>query len=287
MAEFILTGFADEIADSLDAQIEGLRKNGIGFVEIRGVGGRNISTYTPEEAHGLRKKLDAGGIRVSALGSPVGKIGLDDPAEWDRHFAMFKAMLDVANALGTRYLRMFSFFLPGGEPPLKYRDEVMSRLHALVEAASGRGVMLVHENERDIYGEDIARCLDILTTFEGGIRCVLDPANYVICGVDPKEAYPALKPYIEYLHVKDARGSLKREGEARDLGFQNVSESILPAGVGDGQIEWIVGQLWKDGFEGFLSVEPHLVNNSNYPGDGLAKFTVAADHLKMIINRIT
>ena len=81
MAEFILSAFADEYAPELDLQIEGLKKNGIGFMEIRGVDGTNVSDLSLEQAHEVRRKLDAAGIGVSAIGSPIGKIGLDDDFE--------------------------------------------------------------------------------------------------------------------------------------------------------------------------------------------------------------
>ena len=37
MAKFVLSAFADEYSPMLDEQIEGLKKNGIGYMEIRGV----------------------------------------------------------------------------------------------------------------------------------------------------------------------------------------------------------------------------------------------------------
>jgi len=284
MSNFILTGFADEIADSLDAQIAGLRQNGIAHIEVRGVDGRNISTYTPDEAQIIRQKLDAGGIAVSALGSPVGKIGLDDADAFEAHVAMFQTMLRVADVLGTRTMRMFSFFIPDGDAPERHRDEVLRRLERLLNLSAGSGITLAHENERHIYGENTACCVDIMQHFGGAMRFVFDPANFVVSGVKPREAFPVLRKYIDYVHIKDAKlGVFRAETGERDMGFQNVSSEVLPAGKGDGDIAWVLQQLQNDGYEGFLSIEPHLVNNPDYPGDGLAKFTAASDHLKAVL----
>ena len=76
MAKFILSAFADEYAPEIDRQIEGLKANGIEYMEIRGVDGTNISDITLEKAEEVHAKLKAAGIGVSSIGSPIGKIKL-------------------------------------------------------------------------------------------------------------------------------------------------------------------------------------------------------------------
>ena len=78
MAEFILTGFGDEIDASLDRQMEVMDGLGIHFIETRGIDGKNIADYTPEEAGAIHARMADRGFGVSALGSPVGKIGIHD-----------------------------------------------------------------------------------------------------------------------------------------------------------------------------------------------------------------
>lgn len=282
MAKFILSGFGDEIDASLDTQMRVMDALGIHYIETRGIDGKNIADYTPAQARDVRARMAAQGFGVSALGSPMGKIGIEE--EFGPHLDAFKNLIDVAHAMETRYIRMFSFFIPEGKDPASYRDVVMERLSAFVEAAKGSGVQLLHENEKYIYGDVPERCLDILKTFEGSILCTYDPSNFVQCGVDNREAFALLKPYIRYLHIKD---SVYTDGRAAlDKGFDTVSDAHRPAGQGDGQLPYILSQLAQEGFEGFASIEPHLSNNASIPGTGADKFTVAARAIQQLLSEI-
>ena len=140
MAKFTLTGFADEIDPALSVQMDVLDRLDIHYIETRGIDGKNISDYTPAEAKTIHARLADRGFAVSALGSPIGKIGVNDP--FAPHLDNFRRLIDVAHELDTRYIRMFSFYTPQGEDPAACRDEVMQRLSALVEANRGSGVTL-------------------------------------------------------------------------------------------------------------------------------------------------
>lgn len=282
MAEFILTGFGDEIDASLDRQMEVMDGLGIHFIETRGIDGKNIADYTPEEARAIHARMADRGFGVSALGSPVGKIGIHD--DFAPHLENFKRLIEVAHAMQTKYIRLFSFFIPENENPADLRDEVMARMSALVEANRGSGVQLLHENEKFIYGDTPERCLDLLKTFAGDILCTYDPSNFVQCGVDNKAAFEMLKPYIHYMHIKDSVYS--KEHAALDRGFDKVADTHRPAGQGDGQVKWILSQLKAADFHGFASIEPHLSNNDSIPGTGVDKFTVAANALKGLLAEI-
>ena len=74
----LITGFADEIAQDLDTQIDGLKKLGMGYVEMRGVDGDNLIFHSNDKIKEIKAKLDDAGIKLSALGSPLGKIGIKD-----------------------------------------------------------------------------------------------------------------------------------------------------------------------------------------------------------------
>lgn len=244
LKESRISGFADEIAVDVDTQIALLKELGIGWVEFRSGDGMGVADYTIEQAQDLRRRLDENGIRVSALGSPIGKIGIED--EFAPHLESLKHLMELAGVLGTSYIRMFSFFIPEGKNPADYRDEVFKRTKAMVEVAKEKGFVLLHENEKGIYGDMAERCLDLMQNFYGEhYQCTFDFANFVQCGQDVFAAYEMLKPYIAYVHVKDA---VMETGE------------VTPAGEGDGQVEKILGCLDRDGFKGFLSLEPHLVD---------------------------
>ena len=239
-----ISGFADEIAVDMDTQIALLKELGIEWVEFRSGDGKGVADYSLEEAKDLRRKLDENGIRVSALGSPIGKIGIEEDCA--PHLKLLEHLTELAGVLGTSYIRMFSFFIPEGKDPADYRDEVFGRTKAMVEMAKEKGVVLLHENEKGIYGDVAQRCLDLMRNFYGEhYRCTFDFANFVQCGQDVLAAYEMLKPYITYVHVKDA---VMETGE------------VTPAGEGDGHVAEILRRLDGEGYKGFLSLEPHLVD---------------------------
>ena len=236
--------FADEIDVSVDKQIALLQELGIGWIEFRSGDGKGVADYTEKEAEMLMRRLSANGIRISAVGSPIGKI--DITQDFEPHFETYRHIVELAGILDTSFIRMFSFFMPEGEEPAEFRDEVPSRTDRMVEYAAGRNVVLLHENEKGIYGDSAARCLDLMKLFYGDhFRCTFDFANFVQCGQDTMEAYEMLRPYISYIHVKDA---LRENGE------------VVPAGTGDGNVAEILNRLNEEGYAGFLSLEPHLAD---------------------------
>jgi sugar phosphate isomerase/epimerase len=242
MATFILSAFADEAAPGLDEQIEALKSEDITMIELRGVNGVNCSDLTVEDAIQIEKKLSSNGIAVSALGSPYGKIGITDPFEG--HFSKFLNSLEVCKALKCSRVRVFSFYLPEGADPSAYRDETLRRLGMMIESAEKSGIVLVHENEKGIYGDTDERCMDIQAYFGGKLGVIFDPANYVQCGVNPKDAYRLQKETITYFHMKDA---LFADG------------SVVSVGNGDSGVPDILRDVRvsrKDSV--VLTVEPHL-----------------------------
>ena len=242
MAKIILSAFADEYSNSFTEQLEALRSFGIGYVEVRGVDGKNISVLTPDDVRGMKQKLDYYGIGVSAMGSPIGKIKLDGDVRG--HFEMAKRVFESANELGAKYVRMFSFYAPDGRNILDCKSEVFEHLSALRDLAREHGAVLCHENEAEIYGNVPERCLEIHNAFGGEIKTVFDMGNYVLEGVKPyPEAYGMLRDTIAYFHIKDAL----YEG------------AIVPPGKGEASIKEILADhvgYAKDDF--FVSVEPHL-----------------------------
>lgn len=236
--------FADEIDVSVDKQIALLKELGITWVEFRSGDGKSIADYTEEEAAALKQKLDANGIGVSAIGSPIGKIGVEE--DFGPHFEKFKHIAKLAEILGTRYIRMFSFFIPQDRDAAEFRDEVLGRLRCLKDYAAKSDLVLLHENEKGIYGDNAVRCLDLMQELYGDhFKCTFDFANFVQCKQETLPAYELLKPYISYVHVKDAR-------------FENGE--VVPGGEGDGHLAEIFEKLEQSEYEGFLSLEPHLAD---------------------------
>lgn len=232
--EFKLSAFADEAGGSLDEQITALRENGISFLEIRGVDGENIADITAEKAREIRRRLDDAKIAVWSLGSPYGKIGITD--HFEPHLEQFKRGLALADILGAKHIRLFSFYIPRGEAE-RYRGEVMKRLEAFIRSAQGSGITLCHENEKGIYGDTAKRCEEIHRAFPS-LKAVFDPANFIQCGEDTAKAWECLCPYVEYLHIKDAL----------------PDGNVVPAGKGAGNLPFILQKYTGE----VLTIEPHL-----------------------------
>lgn len=241
MADFIFSAFADEAGGGLLSQIDALKANGITHIELRGLDEGNISNFTAEQAKNVKKILDDNGIGVSSIGSHFGKINIKD--SFDAHFDSFKQCVENADILGTKNIRMFSFYIDENEDYAVYRDEVFARLEKMADYARSGDIWCCHENEKGIYGDTDERCLDILTTFSGKIKGIFDPANFIQCKVEILPAFEKLKNYIEYMHIKDCRIS---------DGF------VVPCGKGDGNIEELIRRFDKFDGKHFLTLEPHL-----------------------------
>ncbi|HPF55435.1 MAG TPA: TIM barrel protein, partial [Clostridiales bacterium] len=147
---FVLSCFADEIDSDLSVQIREMKRNGIGHLELRGVDGKNVADLTGPELREIKKRLDIADIRVSAIGSPIGKIGIND--DFTPHMAAFERMLEAAKIMGARYIRIFSFYMPKGEDPQKYLEPVCERLEQFKRKAKPLNLVLLHENEKGIFG---------------------------------------------------------------------------------------------------------------------------------------
>ena len=276
MAKFILSAFADEASASLDEQIATLKALGISHIEPRNVDGTNVSDLTEEAAKAVRKKLDDAGIGLSSIGSPIGKI--DIAGDLDKHIEKLKNTINVANILGAKYIRMFSFFVPVGHED-EYETQVFAGMERMVETARGTGIKLVHENEKAIFGDSTDRCVRLMERFAPELGFAFDPSNFVQCEQDTKAGFSRLKKYLTYMHMKDSKFPSNAEREHRDMGFEGVSDAHRPVGQGDGNVSWIIDQLIDMNYEGFMTIEPHLTNCALVPGSAVDKFNAAAHAL--------
>ena len=241
MVNLKLSAFSDEYADGFTEQLEGMRRFGIGHIELRHADKKNVSVLTSSEVSEIKKKLDGFGVGVSAIGSPLGKIKLD--GDMDEHLETARRVFETANVLGAKYVRMFSFYAPDGKEIIAMRGEVLDALEKLVLLAHSHGVTLCHENEAKIYGDTPTRCRELLDYFGGELKCVFDMGNFVLENVEPYAAYELLKKDIAYFHIKDAFSA----------------GAIVPPGKGEAKIAEILSAHRTYAAEDFfVSLEPHL-----------------------------
>ncbi|CAM3708101.1 sugar phosphate isomerase/epimerase [Occultella aeris] len=238
-----LSGFSDEISPDLELQATTATGLGLTHIEFRSAWNTNVLDLDAEQLAEAKRILDAHGLKVSSIGSPIGKIFIDE--DFGPHLDRMRHAADVAKHFGAPYIRVFSFFLRPGTDPAEVRDEVITRMRALAEVATEADVVLLHENEKEIYGDIPERCLDIVESVDSpNLRLAWDSANFVQVGVRPfSEGYAMLRPHLAYIQIKDAHLA---DGQ------------VVPAGRGDGELLDTVRALRADGFDGFFSLEPHL-----------------------------
>jgi sugar phosphate isomerase/epimerase len=266
-----LAAFADEISPDLDEQIQVCSRNAVFGIELRSVNKINVLDLDVPLRRTIRQKLSDAGMSVACIGSPIGKVKVTDP--WPAHLERFKVAVEMAQFFGAPLIRLFSYYPPekdGGFGP--HRDEVIRRMAAKAQYVKDLPITLVHENEKGIFGEKGAACVDILGAVNSPkLRAAYDFANFVQAGEKPMDNWPALKPFVVHIHVKDAL-----------LG----SGQVVPAGKGDGSLEPIIVDAYKSGYRGLLSLEPHLkVAGHSHGETGADLFKVAADALKAICAR--
>lgn len=241
MAKLIRSAFSDEYSQDVVEQCKALNGYGIEYTEVRGVDGKNISVLTKEELTKYKKTIADYGIKVSSIGSPLGKISLGD--DMDAHIELAKRIFDTANELSAQYVRIFSFYLPEGKTREECKGQVYDGMERFVTLSQRFGVTLCHENEAKIYGESPEKCLEMMTYFGGSLKAVLDMGNFVLDGYDPMQAYEMLKEYIEYFHIKDSL----------------YAGAIVPPGKGEAQIQAILNKYKAEGKKDtFITLEPHL-----------------------------
>lgn len=240
-----VSGFSDEISSDFDTQLETVRNLGMDYISIRGVNEKNFSEHTIEEVKEyIKPKLDEYKIKVSSIGSPIGKVFIDDEEGFEKQISLLEKLCEMAKILDCKYIRMFSFYMPKDKNPEDYKDEVIKKLKIFIEIAEKHDIVLLHENEKDIYGDISSRCLTIFKEVGSEhFKGIFDFANFVQCMEDTRECYELLKEYIVYYHIKDA--------------VKEDKENVV-CGTGQGKIEEILTDAIKNGYKGFLTLEPHL-----------------------------
>lgn len=259
---WLLSGFGDEIDDDPAIQMAVLQALGANHIEVRSAWGTNIVEMSSEQLKSLKVLLDGHAMKASAIASPIGKVDVGLPVEHE--LERLDRAITAAKVLGTDYIRIFSFYYPAVATPESVRTNVLERMSALAARAQQAGVILLHENEKGIYGDTPDRVLDIMESVSSpALKVAWDAANFVQVGVRPfAEGYAKLRPYLEYLQIKDA---LLSDGK------------VVPAGEGDGDVLQTIQALHDDGFTGFASLEPHLTGAHGLGGySGPAAFGIAA-----------
>jgi sugar phosphate isomerase/epimerase len=268
---FTLSAFADEIDPDPQKQIDVLKQCGIRHIELRSILKTNVLDLTDQQVKDLRSLLDANGFKLSAIGSPIGKVKIDQP--FAPHLERFKRAIELCKVFGTPNIRIFSYYLPEGGEWDNWRRDILDRMWDKLKLAEKADVRLIHENEHGIYGEDPERVRDLLDTVDNEhFKAVYDPANYVFGGFDPWKGWELTKEWTVHFHIKD---------------WVHGEKHGRVAGDGQGRIPEVMAEAVKRKYDGFATLEPHLLGGGPTGGvTGPELFPKAAAAFKKILDSV-
>ncbi len=266
--EIRLSAFADELGPDPAFQFDTLAHLGIHEVQLRGAWDKNVLELSDDELRAIRLEADLRGLGFHAIGSPVGKTQITAPVE--PALEGLKRAASAARIVGCNRIRIFSFYRSSGQTPESIRSAVVDRVSKMVELARAEEVALIHENEKDIYGDTAARCLDLVQSVPELSLC-FDFANFVQVNEHPMDAWEMLADHVTYFDVKDAI---------------SASGKVVPAGRGDGNLRAILSDALSQGFSDRLNLEPHLSTAGQFGGTtSVEQFEIAVAALREIIEQ--
>jgi len=245
---FTLSAFADEISADPREQIDVLTRCGVRHIELRSIHKTNVLDLTDLQVNEFKALLDRHGFRLSAIGSPVGKIKIDEPFE--PHLKRLERAIELCKVFDTPNIRVFSYYPPGDAADWNgvadsWQHELFQRLEEETRLAALAGVRLLHENEHRIYGDSPDRVSHLFQMLRNDtFQAVYDPANYVFCGYDPWEGWQKTKDVTAHFHIKDWIAGEKHG---------------CLAGEGQGRIPEVIADAVARGYDGFATLEPHLL----------------------------
>ena len=268
-----LSAFADEISPDLDQQIEVLQSEGIQFIELRSVWGKGVLELTDSEVDKVKNMTAAAGMRVLGIGSPIGKVPADTPIE--KELLRLERAANLVKLLEAESIRIFSYYPPQSDPaaePEDFRQLALDNLEALTAYATQQDVLLLHENDTDLYGATLSRSADVMEQIQSPcLGAILDPANFALSGeITFPDAYHQLRTRLRCVHVKDAKAGM-----------------VVAAGEGSVRFPDLLSAMKSDGFAGYLALEPHLQSQGRYSGfSGVELFRRAARSFQKLLQEL-
>ncbi len=254
------TGFADEASKDFDRQLAVTKALGWENTETRSLMGGNLASISDADFAVVAEKLADSGINFNCYGSGIANWSqpITEPAE--ASYEELRRAIPRLQQLHIPMVRIMSFAIPEELRPnaMEYFAEVIKRLKVLVKMAEDAGITLVHEN-CDNWGslsyENILRILDAIPS--PNLRLVFDTGNPVFTkdhrGTPPYtkyqsswEFYSNVKEFVEYIHIKD--------------GYMDEQDNMVYTfpGEGHGDVKKILTDLLGNGYDGGISIEPHM-----------------------------
>jgi sugar phosphate isomerase/epimerase len=248
---FSYTGFADEAEKSLDGQISTLQEAGWSAIELRLLDGGNVCDQTEEEWKVTFERLQSENIQIVGFGGQIGNWARPITSDFQMDLDELRRVAPRMREAGTRFLRIMSYPNPE-ENPLsndEWKAETVRRLKELSTIAEGEGVILAHENCSG-YGAYAEGWLELAEAVDSpALQLILDSGNNSLHDNDNEatwEFYEKTKSHITHVHIKSAQPN----PECGDWITCHVDEDPVQ--------RRILQDLKNNGYDGWLSIEPHI-----------------------------
>jgi len=252
-----LTGFADEAANDIDGQIRATKELGWANIESRNINGVNIHDISDREFDAVYGKLQDAGVKINCFGSAIANWGKKITEPFDSSLAETRRAIPRMQRLGTKLIRIMSFaVIPDREPDDQMEEERFRRVRELHKMFTDAGIEPVHENCMNYGGMGWTYTLRLLENVPG-LKLVFDTGNPIFTDDRTKaKPYPKQSAWEFYTHVKDHIVCVHIKDGAWDAA--NDKAAFTFPGEGDGDVRRIVTDLLANGYEGGISIEPHL-----------------------------
>ncbi|MDQ3349656.1 MAG: sugar phosphate isomerase/epimerase, partial [Acidobacteriota bacterium] len=285
MQHFPIAAITDEFAtDDLEVALRAMEEIGMTGAELRVVGGRNIIELSDEEIARARAQVEAHGMRVLSIASPLLKCVLPGGPPLDERFQqdvfgsaytfedqprLTRRAFDIAEQAGARLIRVFSYWRTI-DPQREY-DRIAAALSDLADQALERGLVIGLENEHACNvgtGAEAARMLAAVD--HPALKLIWDPANAFILGETPYPSGYASLPADRIVHV-----------HAKDCVMAGLKPAWGP--LGEMGVDWKgqVAALVRDGYQGAVSLETHWRGPD---GDRLQASIVCGKNLRELVS---
>ena len=277
-----LSAFSDEAGASADQQINALLRAGLRFIDIRNIDGHSITELPIEQAKIVKAKLDDHGITTQMLGSPIGKIQVDDELLLD--IDKLNHLGEMAPIFGCGAVRIFSYYNQSELSHGEWQARTLERLETLRDRAEKMGLILYHENERHIFGDLGADVETMAALRNANFKLIFDFDNYQQSGEDVWATWLLLADRTDAIHLKDSTQDNRH----------------VPVGQGNGQVEKILADAVARNWSGPLTLEPHLTHSQSVVSTGPSgqqnqaysqmepneSFNIAADAAKDLLAKV-
>lgn len=254
-----LTGFADEASTAIEEQIRATKELGWANIEARNIGDANIHDISDREFDRVAGLLDDEGIHINCFGSAIANWGQKITDSFDKSLEQTARAIPRMQRLGTKLVRIMSFaILKEREAEDQMEEERFRRVAQIVSLFRDAGIQPVHENCMNYGGMGHAYTLRLLEHVPE-LKLVFDTGNPVFTD-DPTrpKPYPKQSAWQFYQHVKDHIAYVHIKDGCWDYTAEDGGMCFSFAGEGQGDVRAIVKDLLDSGYDGGISMEPHI-----------------------------